>query len=913
MARLPGDEVEELLAAALAALDDGGDAALERFLEQHPHHQPALRRGIEQCRAMGLLGTESTAREFPERLGEFALVRRVGGGGMGVVYEAEQTSLGRRVALKVIRPELLFFEGARERFRREIEAIARLSHPAVVPVLASGEQDGVPFFAMELVAGKTVQEICTELAGRPPADLEGRHLAEILGATAAVGGVFEREWWRTCTQLARTVALGLRHVHLRGIVHRDVKPSNVMVTPLGQAVILDFGVALIADGRDFTRTGSAPGSPAFMSPEQLRGEPTDERTDVYSLAATLWQMLALEPPFHSGHDVHVRILRGDVPDVRDRNGAVPRDLGLVIRTAMDRDRGRRYSDMEAFAADLQAVLMRRPIRARRLGMGLRAVRWCQRHRTATTLIATISAAAAVMPAVIAWRERGKNVELAAARQLAEDSLSSSVGALHRVVERIANDKLRHVPQADALTLAALEDAVGVYRDLLLHYPDHAELRQRAGMGLSSLAAALERAGRQSEAVPTARDAVAVLGGDSMDEPPGILDGRAYANLNLAGLLAGMGRWGEAGRAVAAAERDWIAVSDRPGYRRSVLRGRSELTNVRAACLSAEGRDDAAEQAMREGLRLSRERYALDPDDIEITAQEIGFLDNLATRLADQKRPDEVEPLLDEALLKVRAMPADAATWPSQPMLLSTVLQTRGIHFLHQQDGRCLADLRECLSLRERIASDFPTNVELRSHLGAACHNLGNAYFQQARDNDALPLLLRARDLQRSCVQDSPEFQMPREYLATTLRLLGSCLRHLGRREELTANAEELVALSPDRSTFRTAAVHFLRAIELLAAEPPTDHSADLRERYRRRALDLLLDAERLGWGPGSRLHEPLYAPLRDVPEFAALAERVAERNTRAAGTADIGSDAEPGQGADPAPPSTSSTSRDKPR
>src|SRR5262245_37485999 len=174
------DRIEELLAEALAAFDDGGDPALRAFVSQHPDDRTRLLRGIERCREMGLLGKNAPARAFPERLGEFQRLRRIGGGGMGVVYEAEQTSLARRVALKVIRPELLFFEGARERFRREIEAVARLSHPAVVPVLASGEQDGVPYYVMELLTGRTVQEITAALADSDPARLQGQALHPLL-------------------------------------------------------------------------------------------------------------------------------------------------------------------------------------------------------------------------------------------------------------------------------------------------------------------------------------------------------------------------------------------------------------------------------------------------------------------------------------------------------------------------------------------------------------------------------------------------------------------------------------------------------------------------------------------------------------------------------------------------------------
>src|SRR5690606_18288686 len=226
----------------------------------------------------------------PERLDDFRLLRRLGGGGMGVVYEAEQMQFGRRVALKVIRPELLFFEGARERFQREVDAIAKLSHPAIVPVLASGEHDGVPYFVMELLSGATAEEACAALRGRDPSELEGSALRGVVdrgGQTDETAEAFHGPWWQVCTRFAHQVALGMRHAHLRGIVHRDLKPSNVMLTPHGQAIVLDFGIAQVGTGRELTRSGATPGSPAFMSPEQIRGDSTDERTDVYSLAATL--------------------------------------------------------------------------------------------------------------------------------------------------------------------------------------------------------------------------------------------------------------------------------------------------------------------------------------------------------------------------------------------------------------------------------------------------------------------------------------------------------------------------------------------------------------------------------------------------------------------------------------------------
>jgi serine/threonine protein kinase len=874
------EPLEELLALALAAHDQGGDPALEAFLARHPADRGGLERGLQRCRQMGLLDGSKAPRDFPERLGEFRLRARLGGGGMGVVYEAEQESLARRVALKVVRPELLYFEGARERFRREIEAIARLSHPAIVPVLASGEQDGVPWYAMELLPGRTVHQVCQELRGRDPATLTGDHLRQLLVAGGADTGSgtdpFAGPWWQVATRIAWQVALGVRHAHLRGIVHRDIKPSNVMLTADGRTVLLDFGVALVGGRGDFTRTGNTPGSPAFMSPEQLRGQAVDERTDVYSLGATLWQLLALEPPFPATQPLQ-RLRDAEPPRLRTRHRHLPPELELVVRTAMDPDRERRYSDAEAFAEDLQAVLHRRPIRARRLGLPLRGLRWCQRHRTAATMLASLATVALLLPLVFAWRERSVNQELAAAVETADRSFATTLDTIDRMLVALANERLRFVPQAQPVMVEALRQACAMYSNLLPRHPDHPRLRVAAADAHGRLAGALQRTGDHAAASEAFRTTLALLPEAQVTADPGLRETRASTLVSLANLHLDFRADAELQAAVAGAQRDFTVLAALPVHRPLALIGLSQCAMLEAEALERQGEPQRTQAALERSVQLARDAVAANPGNTKATTTLVRQLDNLATAHIAQKQPGAAEPLLTEALQLARALPDDVRAWPPPAVLLSDVLETLGgLRFEPRRLEVAAAHYQECIALRERAAADFPEDIELRARLGGALHNLARTHCgdqaTEAELGQALALLERAIAIQRAILASSPQYDRARTFLMLHLRLSGNC--HVRRRERqpLVAVARELLGDLGSANHLRATARFWLRAAELLAAEAPPDEPA-LRAEYLQQALTALLAAERAGWGSKSRLDEAVYAPLEGLPEFEALRAR----------------------------------------
>ena len=887
----PAADLESLLAEALARFDEGGEAAMAAFVAAHTAHATALERGIRRCREMGMLGPRAGgSTSHPERLGEYRLLRRIGGGGMGVVYEAVQEALDRRVALKIIRPELLYFEGARERFRREIDAIAKLEHPALVSVYFAGEHEGVPFFTMELIAGATIEQACTRMQGRDPATLRGDDLRALAAPEHASGELFAGAWWEAAVRVAQQIALGLRHAHLRGIVHRDVKPSNVMITPHGQAVVLDFGVAQVRAASNLTRSGVTPGSPAYMSPEQRRGLATDERTDVFSLAASIWQLLTLQHPFRDAD-----LARGDakLPRLRSLNAAAPPELDLVLRTAMDPERDRRYGDMAAFANDLQAVLDRRPIAARPLGLPLRTLRWCQRHHTlATSLGLSLVALAAMLvlwlllqnaaqEALLAKNRdllasqtelAAKNTDLlasqarlAAEQQRTRKSLDTSLEALHSVLVRLGNDRLLAVPQAQGVAHEALLDAARLFRDLLAQHPDDAEVQWRSGRAMQALAMSFERQGKMAEAVTTLKQGLDVLG----DAPgsPTLRNVRGHAWKTLASwIVHGPDR--EATRqAIERAEADFANPPPDRANRAESLRAQADLCSTRSFLHDERTEPDRVEDWLREAVDRQRECMALGVPNERDPALLAMCITNLGKFLQRHNRGDEALPLLEEAVQLAKVMP-EQGTWPPPAVQLAEAQEAIGNVLVDKKDPRAETLLLDCIATRERAAAQFPDDIEFQIRLAGARHNHARFLQLEGRIDEALEEVERARALQRQALAKSPNHPAALDFMGKHLETIGYL--HVIKEDgaKIVATAKELAELpSKDpRRALRIADLQ-LRAWHLLGKTDKTLLDA---------AMEHLLLAEQRGLKAAQLPARGLEA-LEDRDDYRQWRARVAAR------------------------------------
>jgi len=425
------DAVGVLLARVLELPVGEQVAALEELCRKHTSHAREIRSRYRALEAVGLLaqsGGDGSA--FPSHLGEFRLVEPLGGGGMGVVYRAVEEPLQREVALKLIRPEHLYFPGARQWFRREVEAIARLQHQGIVPIYRAGEANGIPFFVMELVPGKSLAQAIGAVQRVPQERLRARALAAAVGEDEAstLRGVFALgSWVDACIGIVLQVAEALVHAHARGVIHRDVKPSNIMLTRDGRARLLDFGLAAREGSAKLTRTGVAMGSLAYMAPEQVRGSAVDERSDVYALGVTLYELLTLQEPYYddSSEVLRAQILRGQPKPIRLLNRKVPWDVETVCLRAMTCEPQHRYRDMGEFAHDLGSLLRREPIRARRPSPWLRARRLVQRHPTAAAIFVLAGLLATAMPTALWLQQRSANAVVRAALARAEDEAETA--------------------------------------------------------------------------------------------------------------------------------------------------------------------------------------------------------------------------------------------------------------------------------------------------------------------------------------------------------------------------------------------------------------------------------------------------------------------------------------------------------
>jgi WD40 repeat protein/serine/threonine protein kinase len=450
--------VEALAEEFLERQRQGQRPTVAEYLERYPHLADEIQAFfptlglIEEFkpRSGDQTGSEAAAAvpEEPsaplEQLGDYRILREIGRGGMGIVYEAEQEALGRRVALKVLLGPAAQDSKLLARFRRESRTAAQLHHTNIVPVFDVGQQGNLCYYAMQFIRGQALDEVFRELqrlrAGSKPGSAREAAAAGALARSlwtgeyepAAANGMAEHEptpaiapmpepveptattaaalpdhselssvasnYQRYCRNVARLglqVAQALAYAHAHGIIHRDIKPANLLLDTSGVLWVSDFGLVKTQDPA-LTDTGDLVGTLRYMAPERFRGE-CDALADVYALGLTLYELLALRPAFDGKDRLHLveQIGRQEPARLRVLDPRIPRDLETILMKAIEKDPKRRYASADDLAEDLRRYLVDEPIKARRIGPLERLGRWGRRN----PLVAGLSAAVVLITAI----------------------------------------------------------------------------------------------------------------------------------------------------------------------------------------------------------------------------------------------------------------------------------------------------------------------------------------------------------------------------------------------------------------------------------------------------------------------------------------------------------------------------------
>jgi len=433
--------IDEFLQAYRSGTNPSVDVYCERYKQFSTELRPALSMAILLEKARGDTADDLTIDSIAKgthfvgtSLGDYQILREAGRGGMGIVFEAVEQSLNRRVAIKILPRPHAHDASMIERFKREAKAVASLHHTNIVPVFAVGEENGVLFYVMPFVNGKGLDKVLQELRQhKNPLDNHSLHVAETNGKTLGSSesrreflladtphaletsntdlpqvlansntpSIGPQNYWRRVSRIGIQVADALEYAFQQGVLHRDIKPSNLILDNAGVVWVTDFGLAKVSECDDLTKTGELLGTLRYVAPEKFAGV-YDIRGEVYALGVTLYELLTFASPFSSTDKAVLakQILERAPPRPRSINPKIPADLETIVLKAIAKDPRDRYQTAAALAEDLRLFIEDRPILSRRASSFEHVIRWSRRNPVTSGLIACISLLMATMIAVL---------------------------------------------------------------------------------------------------------------------------------------------------------------------------------------------------------------------------------------------------------------------------------------------------------------------------------------------------------------------------------------------------------------------------------------------------------------------------------------------------------------------------------
>ena len=687
--RTERDPLEMLAAEYMERLRQGQRPDIEDYAARYPALAEDIRdlfptisvtERLKARQAQSSGGRATLGPAQPARLGDFRLIREIGRGGMGVVFEAEQQSLGRRVAVKVLPRQVLLDEKHLKRFEREARIAANLHHTNIVEVFGVGEHDGFHYYVMQYIRGVGLDAVipllaklaCNQGGTEPqpaPASASVPTAENALAEAAARQLIGEGaglrpenglvpHYWQSVARIGLQAAAALEYAHSQGVLHRDIKPANLLLEAEGTVWLADFGLAKAAQSEDVSLSRDIVGTLRYMAPEQFRGQ-ADHRSDIYSLGLTLYELLALRPAYEETDQSRLiqRITQGSPPPPGTAGLSIPRDLETIILKAVSHDVNQRYPSAAAMADDLRCFLEDRPIRARRVGPVERLGRWCRRNRTLASLTA-LTFFLLIMVAVVASigyvrTKRALRGE-ALQRAKAEANAGLAIEALDRMFERFSPSRMRvppqllmegaqsegvNVPSSPILSreaAALLEEMLPFYDRLAQQTGNDGKLRAETAEANRRVGAIRQRLGQFDEAVKAYRRAIALY-----QELRAGLPAEPMLKLQMAQIENELGR---------------------------LYTARQQMTEAREAHLAAlallqgDGALSSAPAVLR--FELARTHYFLGTQQRPLPAADP------RQGVGPARIPDEQRDSLAKAVALLKALPASPAANPEYQHLLA---------------------------------------------------------------------------------------------------------------------------------------------------------------------------------------------------------------------------------------------------
>jgi tetratricopeptide (TPR) repeat protein len=814
---------------------------------------------LAQAPVLGTAGLGGPAPAIPG----YEMLGVLGGGGMGVVYQARHLKLNRLVALKVIRAGSLASATALVRFRHEAEAVARLQHPHVVQIYEIGEHEGLPYLALEFVEGGSLAQ---RINGTPLPPQQAAQLLELLAGA-------------------------IHFAHERNLIHRDLKPANVLLTADGTPKITDFGLAKSLDsGAGETASGEILGTPSYMPPEQAdsKGRPIGRAADVYALGAILYELLTGRPPFKAASvlETVAQVIADEPVPPRQLQLRTPRDLETICLKCLRKEPRQRYGSAAELAEDLRRFHHGEPIQARPVGHLERLGRWCRRNPRVAALLAVLAlvvlgGTTAITGLWLLADERRRVAEDNAGKterqkQRAEAYLQNARAAVDKLA-KVAAESLANVPHMEKLRRQVLQEALSFNEGFLKEKSDDPEVRLEASWTHSRLAAIYLLLGQQRDAVASYGRAIELqekLAGEFPDRP-------AYRHY-LANNCVGLGKTlahadpKEAEKVLTRGLSLANELVDRYPDERDYKNGMATLYNEWGNLLSGAGRTKEGDAAMvkaRDAWRVLAEAY---PDVASYQHTLAGTLDNLAHPLikANQELP-RARQLVEQAIFHekeaLRLEPENALS----RFNLAVHFQALGatLKRLKDYDGAEKA-YRDSIAVRERLMKDYPAIPNHPSALGGSLNDLCYFLIGRGRLTEARACVDQAIVHQKAALAVNAGNLRYRQFLSNHYWNLTDVLVRQEDYLGAVMAVEQMVGAAPNpKVELHDGAWHLGRCVLLVEKDSKLTEAKrkELAKTYGDQAMQWLQEGLKKGYKDTAALEKDAeFSPLRGREDFKKL-------------------------------------------